>query len=159
MLAGAGYGFGPFLFKASVHPDGVDWIAMLYWRFGLAALVSWAWLLAQPRARAALRSLDRRAVARLLLTGAVFVVDASLYFAAVEKIDISLVALIASTYPALVAVLSLRLGYKFSGRLAWGSLVLVLCGTALTLLAPSVPARTQGGTIPIISSAWPSQAS
>jgi drug/metabolite transporter (DMT)-like permease len=145
-LAGAGYGFGPFLFKASVHPDGVDWIAMLYWRFGLAALVSWAWLLAQPRARAALRSLDRRAVARLLLTGVVFVVDASLYFAAVERIDISLVALIASTYPALVAVLSLRLGYKFSGRLAWGSLVLVLCGTVLTIGAIG-PSANQGGIL------------
>ena len=132
-LAGVGYATGPFLFKASVHPAGVDWIGMLMWRFGLAALVSWAWMLVQPWARAALRGLDRRTVARLLLTGAVFVVDASLYFAAVERIDISLVALIASAYPALVAVASLHLGYKFSGPRAWGSLGLVISGTALTI--------------------------
>jgi drug/metabolite transporter (DMT)-like permease len=139
-LAGAGYAFGPFLFKASVHPAGVDWIAMLMWRFGLASLVSWVWLLAQPRARAALLELDRRDVARLLLTGAIFVVDASLYFAAVERIDISLVAVIASACPALVAVASLRLGYKFSGRLAWGSLALVIFGAVLTVGA--INART-----------------
>ncbi len=132
-LAGAGYATGPFLFKATVHPAGVDWIAMLMWRFALAALVSWAWLLSQPRARAALRELDGRTIARLLLTGAVFVVDASLYFAAVERIDISLVALIASAYPALVAVVSLRLGYRFSGTRAWGSLALVISGTILTI--------------------------
>jgi drug/metabolite transporter (DMT)-like permease len=139
-LAGAGYAFGPFLFKGSVHPAGVDWIATLMWRFGLASLVSWIWLLAQPRARAALRGLDRRDVARLLLTGAIFVVDASLYFGAVERIDISLVAVIASAYPAIVAVASLRLGYKFSGGLAWGSLGLVLLGTVLTIGA--INART-----------------
>ena len=132
-LAGVGYGTGPFLFKAYVHPAGVDWIAMLMWRFALATLVSWVWLLAQPWARAALRGLDRRTVARLLLTGAVFVVDASLYFAAVERLDISLVALIASAYPALVAVVSLHLGYEFSGPRAWGSLALVMLGTALTI--------------------------
>ena len=33
--------------------------------------------------------------------------------AAIEKIDISLVALLMSAYPALVAVISLRLGYRF----------------------------------------------
>ena len=145
-LAGASYGIGPFLFKASVHPAGVDWIAMLMWRFGLAALVSWAWLLVQPWARAVLRGLDRRTIARLLLTGAVFVVDASLYFAAVERIDISLVALIASSYPALVAVVSLRLGYKFSGVRAWGSLALVISGTALTIGAIN-PNTNQAGII------------
>ena len=64
-LAGVGYGTGPFLFKAYVHPAGVDWIAMLMWRFALATLVSWVWLLAQPWARAALRGLDRRTVARV----------------------------------------------------------------------------------------------
>jgi drug/metabolite transporter (DMT)-like permease len=132
-LAGAAYGTGPLFFKKFVYPAGVDWIAMLVWRFAFATLVSWLWLLLQPRARAALRDLDRRTVARLLFTGAFFIVNASVYYAAIEKIDISLVALLMSTYPAMVAVVSLRLGYRFEGRLAWASLAIVLLGSALTV--------------------------
>jgi drug/metabolite transporter (DMT)-like permease len=132
-LAGAAYGTGPLFFKAYVFPAGVDWIAMLVWRFAFATLVSWVWLFAQPRARAALSTLDRRTVARLLFTGAFFIVNASVYYAAIERIDISLVALLMSIYPALVAVVSLRLGYRFEGRLAWGSLAIVILGTALTV--------------------------
>ena len=146
VLAGAAYGTGPLFFKAYVYPAGVDWIAMLVWRFAFAALVSWAWLLAQPRARAALRGLDRRTVARLLFTGAFFIVNASVYYAAVERIDISLVALLMSAYPALVAVVSLRLGYRFQGKLAWGSLAIVVLGSVLTI--GGVRASTnQGGII------------
>ena len=133
VLAGAAYGTGPLFFKAYVYPAGVDWIAMLVWRFAFATLVSWLWLLAQPRARAALRDLDRLTVARLLFNGAFFLVNASVYYAAIERIDISLVALLMSAYPALVAVVSLRLGYRFEGRLAWGSLAIVLLGTVLTI--------------------------
>ena len=132
-LAGAAYGTGPLFFKAYVYPAGVGWIAMLMWRFMFATAVSWLWLLIQPRARAALGDLDRRTIARLLLTGAFFICNASVYYAAIEKIDISLVALLMSAYPALVAVLSLRLGYRFEGKLAWGSLAVVLLGTALTV--------------------------
>jgi drug/metabolite transporter (DMT)-like permease len=132
-LAGAAYGTGPLFFKGYVFPAGVDWIAMLVWRFLFATLVSWAWLLAQPGARAELGELDRRTVARLLFTGAFFIVNASVYYASIERIDISLVALLMSAYPALVAVLCLRLGYKFQSRLAWGSLAIVILGTVLTI--------------------------
>jgi drug/metabolite transporter (DMT)-like permease len=38
-----------------------------------------------------------------------------------------------SVYPALVAVVSLRLGYRFEGKLAWGSLAIVVLGTILTV--------------------------
>jgi drug/metabolite transporter (DMT)-like permease len=145
-LAGAAYGTGPLFFKGYVHPAGVDWIAMLVWRFLFASLVSWAWLLAIPRARAELMRLDRRTVARLMFTGGFFIVNASVYYAAIERIDISLVALLMSAYPALVAVLSLRLGYRFEGRLAWGSLAIVILGTVLTIggLKPDID---QGGII------------
>jgi len=132
-LAGAAYGTGPLFFKAFVFAAGVDWLAMLVWRFAFAAAVSWLWLLAQPRARRELRSLDRRTVARLMFTGSFFLVNASVYYAAIERIATSLVALLMSIYPALVAVVSLRLGYKFEGRLAWGSLAIVILGTVLTV--------------------------
>ena len=145
-LAGAAYGTGPFFFKEYVFPAGVDWIAMLAWRFAFAAIVSWLWLFAQPAARAALRELDRRTVARFLLTGAFFIVNASVYYAAIERIDTSLVALLMSIYPALVAVVSLRLGYRFEGRLAWGSLAIVIAGTALTVGGIN-PNTNQGGIV------------
>jgi drug/metabolite transporter (DMT)-like permease len=132
-LAGAAYGTGPLFFKAYVFPAGVGWIEMLMWRFLFATAVSWLWLLVQPNAWLAARRLDRWTVARLLFTGAFFLVNASVYYAAIERIDISLVALIMSIYPALVAVLSLRLGYRFEGRLAWGSLAIVILGTVLTV--------------------------
>jgi len=145
-LAGAAYGTGPLFFKGYVYPVGVDWIAMLVWRFAFATLVSWIWLFVQPRARESLRGLDRRTVARLLFTGAFFIVNASVYYAAIEQIDISLVALLMSAYPALVAVLSLRLGYKFEGKLAWGSLAIVVFGTVLTIGGVN-PGTSQGGIV------------
>lgn len=145
-LAGAAYGTGPLFFKGYVYPAGVDWIAMLVWRFAFATLVSWIWLLVQPRAGASLRGLDRRTVARLLFTGAFFVVNASVYYAAIEQIDISLVALLMSAYPALVAVLSLRLGYRFEGKLAWGSLAIVVFGTILTI-GGVTPGTNPGGIV------------
>jgi drug/metabolite transporter (DMT)-like permease len=145
-LAGAAYGTGPLFFKAYVFPAGVDWIVMLVWRFTFAMLVSWMWMLLQPRARAAMRDLDRRTVARLLFTGAFFIVNASVYYAALERIDSSLVALLMSTYPAMVAVVSLRLGYRFEGRLAWGSLAIVLTGTILTVGGIN-PKTDQGGIV------------
>jgi drug/metabolite transporter (DMT)-like permease len=133
IIAGASWGTGPYFFKAFVLPAGVGWVSMLFWRFAFATLVSWVWLLMQPKARAALRELDRRSMARLMAIGAAFLANASVYYAAIELIDISLVALIMSSYPALVAVASIRLGYRLQGRLAWTSLAMVIGGTVLTI--------------------------
>lgn len=131
-LAGAAYGTGP-LFAKGVNHAGLDSVALLAWRFLFAMIVSWAWLMAQPRARAALRDLDRRTTARLLFTGGFFVVNATVYYSAIQRVDISLVALLMYSYPAMVAVLSMRLGYPLRGKLAWGSLALVLVGAILTI--------------------------
>jgi drug/metabolite transporter (DMT)-like permease len=131
-LSGAAYGTGP-LFAKSVYHAGLDWIALLAWRFFFAMIISWLWLFAQPRARAELRSLDRRTTARLMFTGATFILTASVYYASIQRIPTSLEALLMYAYPAVVAVLSLRLGYPFRGKLAWGSLLVVLCGAILTI--------------------------
>ena len=131
-ISGVAYGTGP-LFAKSVYGAGLDWIALLAWRFFFAMLVSWLWLAAQPRARAELRLLDRRTTGRLLFTGATFVLTASVYYFAVERIPTSLEALLMYAYPAVVAVLSMRLGYPFRGKLAWGSLAVVLVGAILTI--------------------------
>jgi drug/metabolite transporter (DMT)-like permease len=150
-LAGAAYGTGPLFFKKYVFPAGVGWIEMLMWRFLFAMIVSWAWMALQPRAREALRLLDRRTTARLLFTGAFFIVNASVYYAAIERIDISLVALLMSAYPALVAVLSLRLGYRFEGRLAWGSLAIVIFGSVLTIGGVNAGTSGEGIVLALLS--------
>ena len=131
-ISGIAYGTGPF-FAKSVYHAGLDWIALLAWRFFFAMVMSWAWLLIQPRACAELRTLDRRTIGRLLFTGATFIMTASVYYAAVQRIPTSLEALLMYAYPAVVAVLSLRLGYPFRGPLAWGSLAIVLIGGLLTI--------------------------
>ena len=131
-ISGVAYGTGP-LFAKSVYGAGLDWMALLAWRFFFAMVVSWLWLAAQPRARAELRHLDRRTTGRLLFTGATFVLTASVYYFAVERIPTSLEALLMYAYPAVVAVLSMRLGYPFRGKLAWGSLAVVLVGAILTI--------------------------
>ena len=131
-ISGVAYGTGP-LFAKSVYGAGLDWMALLAWRFFFAMVVSWLWLAAQPRARAELRHLDRRTTGRLLFTGATFVLTASVYYFAVERIPTSLEALLMYAYPAVVAVLSMRLGYPFRGKLAWGSLAVVLVGAVLTI--------------------------
>ena len=131
-ISGVAYGTGP-LFAKSVYHAGLDWMALLAWRFFFATVISWLWLFAQPRARAELCLLDRRTIARLLFTGATFVLTASVYYGAIQRIPTSLEALLMYAYPAVVAVLSMRLGYPFRGRLAWGSLAVVLVGAVLTI--------------------------
>jgi len=132
-LAGAAYATGPLFFKGSVLPAGVDWLVMLVWRFFFATIASWVWLFLQPHVWPELRKLDRRTVARLMFNGAFFMISASTYYAAIERIDISLVALLMSIYPALVAMLSWRLGYSYRGRLAWTALAMVIAGTVMTI--------------------------
>lgn len=131
-IAGAAYATGP-LFAKGVYGAGLDWLGLLAWRFFFAVIVSWTWLLIQPRARASLRTLDTKTAARLLFTGAFFVVNASVYYASIQRIPISLVALLLYAYPTLVALLSLRLGYPLRGRLAWSSLVFISLGSVLTI--------------------------
>jgi drug/metabolite transporter (DMT)-like permease len=127
-----GYGSGP-LFAKSVYASGLDWLALLYWRFLLAGLLVWAWALLVPANRAGLRALPRRRTVALLGLGAFFVGNAGTYYAALETISASLASLIVYMYPALVAVLSIRFGHGLHGRRPWSALFIVTCGVALTI--------------------------
>ena len=127
-----GYGSGP-LFAKSVYGAGLDWLALLYWRFLIAGLLVWAWAILVPANRAALRALQRRRIVALLGLGAFFVGNASTYYAALQYISASLASLIVYIYPALVAVLSIRFGDSLHGRRPWVALGIVSLGVALTL--------------------------
>jgi drug/metabolite transporter (DMT)-like permease len=110
-----GYGSGA-LFAKSVYGAGIDWLALLYWRFLIAGAIVWAWTLLMSDNRAALRALPRRRVIALLGLGAFFVGNASTYYASLQYVSASLAALIVYIYPALVAVLSIRWGHGLQGR-------------------------------------------
>ncbi|HEX8938747.1 MAG TPA: DMT family transporter [Candidatus Limnocylindrales bacterium] len=132
VASACGYGSGP-LFAKGVYGAGLDWLALLAWRFLIGALLSWAWLLARPADRAALRRLGRRRLLALLGLGAFFVGNAGTYYAALETIPASLAALIVYVYPALVAVLAIRFGRALEGRRPSAALAIVMLGVGLTI--------------------------
>ena len=114
IASACGYGSGALLAKP-VYTAGVDWLTLLFWRFLIAAAVSWVWLAASSANRAALRRLPRRRVMVLIGLGIFFVANSGTYYAALETVPASLAALIVYLYPALVAVLTLRFGRGWRG--------------------------------------------
>ena len=132
LASACGYGSGS-LFAKPVYADGVDWLTLLFWRFLIAAVISWAWLLLVPGNRASLRLLTRRRVAVLVALGIFFVSNSGTYYAALETVPASLAALIVYLYPALVAVLALRFGRRLEGRRAWLALGISTAGVALAV--------------------------
>lgn len=159
VVSACGFGSGA-LFAKPIYASGLDWLTLLAWRFLIAAIASWAWLLLFPAHRTALRSLSRRRVIVLLALGCLYVGNSGTYFAALETVPASLAALIVYIYPALVAVLSLRFGRRLEGRRAWVALGVVSLGVALSvggIQAGSVPpVLGLGLTIasPIIYALW-----
>jgi drug/metabolite transporter (DMT)-like permease len=118
------------------YGEGTTVGTLLSARFVIAAAVFWALVLASGRARD-LRALTRRDLLTALALGAFgYAAQAGGFFAALSRIDASLVALMLYTYPALVAVAAALIGReRIDGRraaalvLASGGLVLVLAGS------------------------------
>ena len=149
-VSACGYGSGP-LFAKSVYGAGLDWLALLYWRFLLAGLLVWAWAILVPANRAGLRALPRRRLVALLGLGGFFVANASTYYAALQYISASLASLIVYIYPALVAVLSIRFGHGLHGRRPWVALGIVSVGVALTLGGIETHVETVGLVLAVSS--------
>src|SRR4051794_5088572 len=86
------------IFATLAYDEGATVGTLLSVRFVLAALVSWAALLATRSGRAGLRALKRRDAAVGLAFGALgYAAQAGGYFAALERIDASLLALLLYT--------------------------------------------------------------
>lgn len=132
LVSACGFGSGA-LFAKPVYAAGVDWLVLSAWRFLVGASLAWVWLLASPARRRALRRVDRRVVAVSLGLGLLYVGNSGTYYAGLESVDASLAALIVYIYPALVAVLSLRIGRRLEGGRAWLALGLALAGVAMTV--------------------------
>lgn len=159
VISACGFGSGA-LFAKPIYASGVDWLTLLAWRFLLAAVLSWVWLLAWPAQRRALRRISRRRLLVLALLGALYVGNSGTYFAGLETVPASLAALIVYLYPALVAVMSIRFARRLEGRRAWGALGLATLGVALAVGgidpdgAPPIEGLLLVVASPILYSVW-----
>src|SRR4051812_1445872 len=100
------------VFGKLAYEDGATVGTLLAVRFLLAAALLWAVLLARGAA-AEVRALPVRDVLLALGLGAVgYASQAGAYFAALARIDASLLSLLVYTYPAMVTVAAIILGLE-----------------------------------------------
>ena len=85
VASACGYGSGP-IFAKPAYAAGVDWMTLLFWRFTIAAALSWAWLLLVPGNRASFRLLTRRRALIMLALGVFFVGNSATYYAGLETV-------------------------------------------------------------------------
>src|SRR5215218_9710250 len=144
MCLGSGAAFGAMaVFGKLAYGEGATVGTLLAVRFALAAALFWALLLAGGAARE-IRAMGRRDAAAGLALGACgYAAQSGCYFAALQRIDASLLSLLLYTFPAMVAVAAIALGReRVDGRrtialgLASGGLVLVVAGAGAGALDP-----------------------
>jgi drug/metabolite transporter (DMT)-like permease len=154
MCLASGAAFGAMaVFGKLAYAGGATVGTLLSIRFALAAALFWALLGA--RGRRDLRALGRRDVAAGFGMGAcAYALQAGLYFAALERIDASLLSLLLYTFPAIVAVAAIALGReRADGRrlaalaLASGGLALVVAGAGAGALDPLGAALGLGAAV------------
>jgi drug/metabolite transporter (DMT)-like permease len=114
---------------------GAGVMSTLLVRFALAGLV-FGVALALTGGAAALLRLPRRAVVIGLALGAGgYSLQSGLYFAAIGRLDVSLVSLLLYSYPAFVTLAALALGRAKPSLRTGSALVVASCGLVLVLLA------------------------
>jgi drug/metabolite transporter (DMT)-like permease len=136
MCLASGAAFGAMaIFGKLAYAEGTTAGTLLVVRFALAAALFWGIALATGAARG-LRALSRRDVATGLGLGAFgYAIQAGCFFAALERIDASLLSLVLYTFPAMVAASAVAIGRERMDAarlaalgLAFAGLVLVLTG-------------------------------
>jgi drug/metabolite transporter (DMT)-like permease len=117
--------FGKLAFDA-----GVGVLTLLFVRFAIAAPLFWL----AVASRRALAGTPPRTVLIGLALGAVgYAAQAGLFFAALSRMDVSLLSLLLYTYPAFVTVAAIALGRETPSRRRIGALLVSSCGVALVL--------------------------
>ena len=135
LCLGSGAAFGAMgVFGKLAYAQGATVGTLLSVRFALAAVAFWGLVLARRPARARLRALPRRDVAAGLALGAVaYALQAGCYFAALSRIDASLLALLLYTFPVMVAVAAALLGRERLDARRAAALALASGGGALVV--------------------------
>ena len=146
LLSAAAFGTLGIFGRLASHA-GANTATTLLVRFGLAALVFAAVLLRTGRWRA-LRGLSRRVVLTGLALGAAgYSLQSGLYFAAIGRLDVSLVALLLYTYPAFVTIAALALGRLAPSPRIAAALTLASAGLVLVLVAAGTGAFDVTGAL------------
>jgi drug/metabolite transporter (DMT)-like permease len=159
LISAFGFGSGG-LFAQPVYAAGVGWQTLSAWRFGFGALLAWAWVFAWPERRRGLRRLDWRAALVAVALGVLYTGNSGTYYAGLETVSVSLASLIVYIYPAVVAVLAVRMGRRLEGRRPWFALGLALSGVVLAVGGiPSGEVPPIAGLVlivasPLIYSVW-----
>jgi drug/metabolite transporter (DMT)-like permease len=142
------------IFGKLAYDQGATVGTLLATRFVLAAALFWLCLVCAGTARD-LRVLSRRDVGLALALGAVgYGAQAGGYFAALNRLDASLLSLLLYTFPVMVTVTAIGLGREPASRrtaaalaLASTGLVLVLAGAAAGALDPLGTALGLGAAV------------
>jgi drug/metabolite transporter (DMT)-like permease len=151
----SGVAFGVMgIFAKLSYGEGATTGTALAVRFTIAAGLFWALVAAGGGARE-LRALARRDVlAGLALGACAYALQAGCYFAALQRIDASLLSVLVYTFPAMVAVAAVALGREaLDGRrvaalgLASAGLVLVVAGAGAGALEPLGVALGTGAAV------------
>jgi drug/metabolite transporter (DMT)-like permease len=141
------------IFGKLAYDAGANVGTLLAVRFLLAAAMFWL-LVAGTGAARHLRALSRRDVALALALGSVaYSAQAGAYFAALERLDASLLSLLLYTFPAMVTIAAIALGREPANRRTAGALGLASGGLFLVLAGAGSGALDPLGTLLGISAA------
>jgi len=132
LASGAAFG-AMAIFGKLAYGEGANVATLLAVRFTLAALLFWALVLATGGG-AQVRALHRRDVLIGLGLGTFgYAIQAGCFFAALDRIDASLLSLVLYTFPSIVAIAAVAIGReRFELRKAL-ALVLASCGLVFVL--------------------------
>jgi drug/metabolite transporter (DMT)-like permease len=133
------------IFGKLAYGEGATVGTLLSARFVLAAGLFWL-LLASTGGMRDLRALCRRDVALALTLGAVaYGAQTGFYFAALDRLDASLLSLLVYTFPVLVTVSAVALGRERAGRRTACALGLASAGLVLVLASAGAGALDAAG--------------
>ena len=135
------------IFGRLASDAGASIASSLLVRFAVAALV-FALVLRLTGGWSRLRALPRRIVLIALALGAFgYSLQSGFYFAAIERVEVSLVALVLYTYPAFVTVGALLLGRAAASLRTIAALAVASVGLVLVLLTAGTGAFDLAGAL------------
>jgi drug/metabolite transporter (DMT)-like permease len=135
------------IFGSLADDAGASIASTLFVRFSVAALVFWV-VLHVTGGWGRVRALPRHVVLTGLGLGAFgYSMQSGLFFAAIERLDVSMVALLLYTYPAFVTVAAVVLGRAAFSPRTLVALAVASVGLVLVLLAAGTGAFDLGGAL------------
>jgi drug/metabolite transporter (DMT)-like permease len=148
VLAAAGFGAAPIVGGAA-RDAGLALVPMLAVRFAAAAVLLWALVAWRPGPRPSRRTV----LLGLVLGGAFYAPESGLFFAAIDRMDASLTALVVYVYPGLVAVAAVALGRERLSPRRMASLAAASGGVGLVLAGAGAGAVNAAGIALALGSA------